>query len=66
MKKIEMNLKHRLCEIFCVIFGHSWDEYGSIKGENGVVLEEHSKCSCCNLENHDRSGYGEVFDTATR
>lgn len=56
MATVEMKTINRLKEIICVIFGHNWDEYGSTTHANGRILEEYSKCGCCGLENHDRSG----------
>ena len=47
----------RLNELICVLFGHSWNEYGSKKNSDGLILKEHNRCDYCHLENHDRSGW---------
>jgi hypothetical protein len=55
--KVPMTLANRLKETICVVFGHDWNAYGSIKDERGQILEEYRECDRCGLENHDRSGY---------
>ena len=61
MKTVPMTFGNRLKEIICVIFGHSWNEYGSNTHDNGRILEEYSRCDNCGLENHDRSGHLEQY-----
>lgn len=61
MNVVKMKFGNRAREIICVLFGHSWNENGSVTHKNGRVLEEYSKCSCCGLENHNRQGYLDQF-----
>lgn len=49
----------RFKELYCVLFGHSFDEhYYEKEGpeETAFVLEEHSTCTNCELSTVDVSG----------
>jgi hypothetical protein len=54
---------NRLKELYCVIFGHDWNESGSTTDpETKIVLEKYKRCQNCTLEIHDRSGYIEKYN----
>ena len=57
MRAVKMTAANRFKEVLCVVFGHEWNSYGVIRDDDGRILEEHSECGRCGLENHDRSGY---------
>ena len=57
MRPVHMSTKRRILEIVCVLFGHSWNEYGITTDHTGRLLEEYSKCGTCGLENHFRPKY---------
>ena len=63
MKKIPMTINSRLKEMVCVVLGHDWTEYGRITDEEGQTLEEYSVCNRCKLENHDRQGYLDQYES---
>jgi hypothetical protein len=49
-------------EFTCLVFGHNWNETGVKRDTNsGIILEKYSRCSNCELESHDRSGYIKSF-----
>jgi hypothetical protein len=62
---IGMTPKNQLRELWCVIFGHSWNTYGIVTaGDDNHPIEEYNVCSVCHLENHKRcpekvEGYAE-------
>ena len=63
--KVQCEKYSRWKELLCIIFGHSFLEYGSKKRE-GNILEEYVVCDDCGVELHDRSGYLKYGDKSLR
>ena len=49
---------NRFGELYCVLFGHEWNETGSYTdSETGIVLSHYKQCRRCHLRIVDESGY---------